>query len=186
MKKINLFILIPYIFIGVLNSSFAQNQYKLIFYNCEKNSFGMINNGIDSAILTIYDIESNQKIEYEKDIFPGEYYFSSKESDVRIEIENIFKQKVDTILKLNEKNTEYKICEDKFRDYELKTSVEKSFENQKKWTLSYSSMGCFHWDNESIELNYKKGKIYATHKVNKKEKAKNSTFKRKNEFINTF
>jgi hypothetical protein len=172
MKKIKLYFVFSSIFIGILNSSFAQTKYKLTFYNCAENNIGMINNGIDSAFMTIYDNESNQKIEYKKDRFPGEYYFSTKKSDVRIEIENIFKQKTDTILKLNKKNTEYQICEDKFQDYELKTSVEKSFEIKKKWTLLYSSMGCFHWDKESIELTYKKEKVYATYKVNKKKKQK--------------
>lgn len=170
MEKISFFILFPFIFIGVLSSSFAQTEYKLTFYNCEKNNIGMINNGIDSAVMTIYDNESSQKIEFKKGQFPGEYYFSTSKSDVRIEIENIFKQKIDTILKLNKKETDYQICEDRFKDYELKTSVEKSFETRKKWTLHYSSMGCFHWDNESIELTFKKGKVYATHKVNKKNK----------------
>ncbi len=172
MGKIKLCLTYTIAFIGILNQSFAQTKYKLTFYNCRENTIGRINNGIDSSVMTIYDNQTNQKIDYKKDRFPGEYYFSTEKSDVRIEIENIFKQEVDTILKFNENNTEYKICEDKFQDYELKTSVEKSFENKKKWTLSYSSMGCFHWDKESIELTYKKRKIYAIHKVNKKKKQK--------------
>jgi hypothetical protein len=133
----------------------------------------MIHDGINSGVMSIYENDSRKKIEYKKDKWGlGEYYFSTNNSKVRIEIENIFKQKIDTILILNNKNKNYKICEDKFKEYELKTSVEKSIKTKSKWTLSFSSLGCFHQENESIELIHAKGKVFAIHKVNEKKKNK--------------
>lgn len=166
MGKIKLFFLFSYFFIEVINSSFGQTEYKLTFYNCAEDNFGMINNGINYASLNIYDTESNQKIEFRKNRIPGEYYFSTNKSNVKIEIENIFEQIIDTILLLNKNKTDYEICEDRFIDYDLKTSVESSFETRKRWTLLYSSKGCFHSENESIVLTFKKEEIYATHKIN--------------------
>jgi len=155
------------------NQFYAQAEYKVTFYNCSNDGFSMIHDGINSGVMTIYENDSRKKIEYKKDKWGiGEYHFSTNNSKVRIEIENIFKQKIDTILILNKKNKNYKICEDKFKEYELKTSVEESIKNKNKWTLSFSSIGCFHQEKESIELTHKKGKVFAIHKVNEKKKNK--------------
>jgi len=164
------FFIFCFVFFGVFNLSFAQTKYTLIFYNCKGNHMGMINDGLDSIPIAVYNNDSNQKIELKKEDFPGEYYFLTDKTDIRIETKNIFKQNIDTIIKLNKKETKHKICEDKFRDYELDTSVEKSFKTQKKWILEFSSMGCFHRNRESIELAFEKEKKYIIYKVNKQEK----------------
>ncbi len=172
MEKTKLSFVFTFIFIVFFNSLFAQTKYSLTFYNCTENNIGGINNEIDSAVIKIYDNESNQKIEFKNNKPSRRYSFSTSKSELRIEFENIFRQKIDTILKLSKKNTHYKICEDQFKNYELKTSVEKSIEIKKKWALQYSSMGCFHWDNESILITYKREKVYAIYKTNKKRKQK--------------
>ncbi len=169
MRK-NTFFILCSIFFGIYNSSFAQTKYSLTFYNCKRNHIGMINNGYDSIPVTIYDNDSNQKIEFKKGDLPGDFYFITDKTDVRIETENIFKQKIDTIIKLNKANNEHRICEDKFKDYEFDTSVEKSFKAKEKWILQFFSMGCFHREEESIELVFEKGKAYLILKENREKK----------------
>lgn len=172
MKKTKLHFIFTLILISFSTKIISQIDYKIIFYACNENDIGKINNGIDSPVMSIHDIESKSKIEYKKGKFPWEYIFSTNKKNIRIEIQNIYNQKIDTILNLNKKETEFKICEDKFKNYNIKTTISKSFETQKKWVLHYSSSGCFHWDNESIIIYYRKRGTYAVHKKNNKKKLK--------------
>lgn len=176
MTKVKLFLFLSFLFLGVLNSLIAQTDYQLSFYKCDGNDLGAVDYRLHSPDLTVSDYVSYQKIEC-KEPSSGIYHFTTNKAVLRVGIRNIYNQKLDTILELQKGKTEYKLCSDKFIDYELKTSLEKSFENRKKWTLQYSSNGVYatkkaNSQDESITITYTKRKIHATYRVNKRRKKK--------------
>lgn len=153
-------------FIIISFQCFSQNEYELLFYNCKANAIGTIHDGINIGIINIYDNITNEKIDYKEGNFSGEYIFKTTNLKVKIEYKNIFDQKIDTILKLDSNIKNHFICEETFIDNDSnKTSIEHSLEKRKKWKLNFLSSGCFHYDNESLEIRYINKVAYLEYKI---------------------
>lgn len=171
MTKVKLILLLSSIFWGFPNSLIAQTDYQLNFYKCGESKLKRIDHKLHSPEIIISDYVTNEKIEC-KQASSGTYYFSTNKEILRVNIRNIYNQKFDTILELQENKTEYDLCGDQFKNYDLKTSVEKALEDRKKWTLQYSakatgSKNQIRFQDESITITFSKNKIHATYRVNR-------------------
>ncbi len=149
----------------------SQTKYQLTIINCSLDRSGTTPHYRNFEKINIYDTDTNKKIKYKESHTLGDYTFSTKKRKVKVELVNIYKQKIDTILVLN-KEREYSLCEDAFKDYDFSTSIEKSLAHKKEWSLDYATMGCFHWGEEQLKVFYKKGEAYLLHRIKGKEKKK--------------
>ncbi|CAL2082118.1 conserved hypothetical protein [Tenacibaculum sp. 190524A05c] len=163
MLKKNIFLLIV-----VINTSlsYSQEKYTLNFYNCNYDDFAFT----PLSEFNIYDTKTGKEINYKKGWVSGKFNFSTDRPLVRIKYKNIYNQAFDTIINLNNKNTSHVLCIEKFKDYSLQTTFEQCIKNKKKWELNLNSTGCFHWDNESFKIKYKKNKVYVVYKINRGKK----------------
>jgi hypothetical protein len=87
--------------------------------------------------------------------------FKTIEDKVKIEYENIYKQKLDTIFHITENNQQIYLCVDKFNDYTSNTLITEALKNRKKWNLNMTVVHCFGIDNSELEIIPKKNKISA-------------------------
>ncbi len=87
--------------------------------------------------------------------------FKSIKDKVKIEYENIYKQKLDTTFHITENNQQIYLCVDKFNNYTSNTLITKALKNKKKWNLNITDVHCFGVDNSELEIIPKKNKILA-------------------------
>lgn len=66
-----------------------------------------------------------------------------------IEFTNIFGQKINKEIIVNNRKTEVEICVDSFKDTDEETFFQK-LSTKNKLQFNFSSAGCFHWQNEKI------------------------------------
>ena len=162
----------------VLNSFFllAQNEIELITNDCTQvNGFTMfLINRAKPKIIT------EQKFIKEEKYWNNQKKILLNNSDfLKIEYTNIFGQKIDTTFTNTKELTEIKICVNKFIDYEKKSLIKESIQNDKMWTLS-STWGHQSFESDKLILNPKKGflkyKYYKNGKRIKRGKIKITEF----------
>ncbi len=85
--------------------------------------------------------------------------FKTNEAKVKIEFENIYKQKLDTVFQITQNNQQIYLCVDQFKDYNSTTLIEEAIKNRKKWNLTMTVVHCFGIDNSKLEIIPKKSKL---------------------------
>jgi hypothetical protein len=138
----------------VFNSLFspAQNKIELIPNDCnQENGFTMFL--LDRAKPNILTEQKFEKEEYwgnQKKILINNSDF------LKIEYTNIFGQIIDTTFTNSKKLTEIKICVNKYKDYERKSLIKESIQNNKSWVL-VSSWGHQTFESDKLILKPKNG-----------------------------
>ena len=87
--------------------------------------------------------------------------FKTNERKVKIEFENIYRQKLDTVFQITENNQQIYLCVDKFKDYSSKSLITKALEKRTNWNLKMTVAHCFGIDNSELEIIPKKNRILA-------------------------
>lgn len=91
-------------------------------------------------------ILTEQKFEQEDKYWNNQKKILLNNSDfLKIEYTNIFGQKIDTTFTNAKELTEIKICVNKFEDYEKKSLIKQSIQNEKSWTLNST------WGHQTFE-----------------------------------
>ncbi|QNM84611.1 hypothetical protein H9W90_10425 [Polaribacter pectinis] len=120
---------------------FAQNKIELVTYNC------IYKDG------TMFSIKrANPKILTEQNFIQEDKYWNNHKKIImnnseflKIQYTNIFGQKIDTIFTNTKELTEIKICVNKFKDYEKKSLIKESIENNESWILNTT------WGHQTFE-----------------------------------
>ncbi|MGK0448873.1 MAG: hypothetical protein ACJA2M_002674 [Polaribacter sp.] len=130
------------------NSIISQNTVELIAYDCirDRDSNRDISE-IKFEILTEHKVIS-QSTKSKYDIFR----FQTSENEVKIEYNNIYNQKTDTTFFITPKTQKLFLCVEKMKDYEIKTFIEKSLEENKNWKLKLSGGSCFVHTSTEIKI----------------------------------
>ena len=134
------------------NSIFSQNTIELIAFNCISDRISNRDiSEINFKILTEHKIIS-QTTESKFDLFR----FETSENKIKIEYNNIYNQKKDTTFFVTPKTKKLFLCVEKMEDYEIKTFIESSLLENKKWKLTLSGGGCFVFTDTKIKIIPKK------------------------------
>lgn len=133
----------------------CQNTIELIAYDCnrERSSNSDISE-IKFKILSEHKIISQTK-ESKYDIFT----FETSKNEIKIEYYNIYNQKSDTSFIITPKTQKLFLCVEKMKDYQIKTFLETSLSENKKWKLEFSGLGCSSKNKTTIEIIPRKNKI---------------------------
>ena len=130
------------------NSIISQNIIELIAYDCIRNRDSNRDiSEIKFEILTEHKVIS-QSTKSKYDLFR----FQTSENEVKIEYNNIYNQKTDTTYFITPKTQKLLLCVEKMKDYEIKTFLEKSLEENKNWKLKFSGGSCFVFTNTEIKI----------------------------------
>jgi len=146
MKNIRLTTLFLFAFINTIAS---QNTLELIAidHNRKKSSITHISE-INFKILTKHKIKAIDP----KMFFPVPCRFETFENKVKIEYQNIFNQTLDTTYIITSKKQKIYLLVDKMKDYEVKTFIETSLLENKKWNLEFSGGGCGIKTNTQLQI----------------------------------
>jgi len=131
---------------------FSQNRIELITIDCSQvNGFTMFSlNQAHPKILTEQEFEEGQDyLSRQKRIVLNQI------DSLRIEYTNIFGQQIDTTFANAKELSEIKICVNKYKDYEKKSLIRQSIEENKKWILS-TSWGHQVFESDKLILKPKK------------------------------
>ncbi|WP_340915802.1 hypothetical protein [Polaribacter butkevichii] len=122
--------------------SFAQNRIELVTNDCsQENGFTMFL--LDRAKPKIL---TEQKFEQEEKYWNSQKKILLNNSDIiKIEYTNIFGQIIDTTFTNAKELNEIKICVNKFKDYENKSLIKESIENNESWILNRT------WGHQTFE-----------------------------------
>ncbi len=146
---------------------FSQNRIELTTIDCsQENGFTMFKlNRAKPKILT------KQKFEKEEGYWGGNKQIIQNQSDsLKIEYTNIFGQQIDTTFTNAKGLNEIKICINKFKEYEKKSLIKQSIEENKKWIL-IRSWGHQTFESDKLILKHKNDfLIYKYYKNGKKIK----------------
>ena len=153
----------------VLNSlfSFSQNKIELIPNDCSQgNGFTMFL--LDRAKPKIL---TDQKFEQTEKYWGNQKMILVNNSDfLKIEYTNIFGQIIDTTFANSKELNEIKICVNKYKDYEKKSLIKESIQNNKSWILITTS-GHQTFESDKLILKAKNGFLkYKYHKNRKRIK----------------
>lgn len=126
----------------------SQNTIELIAYDCnrERSSNSDISE-IKFKILSEHKVIS-QTTESNYDL----YRFKTSKKEVKIEYYNIYNQKSDTTFTITPKTQKVLLCVEKMKDYKVKTFLETSISENKKWKLEFSSLGCSGKNKTTIKI----------------------------------
>ncbi len=151
MREIQLTTLLLFI---SLNSILSQNTIELMAFDCnrERESNTDISE-IKFKILTEHKVIS-QSTKSKYDLFR----FETSKYNIKIEYHNIYNQKVDTTINISPKTKKIFLCVEKMKDYEIKTFIENSILNNKKWKLEFSGSGCSGYNKTKIKFITRKKK----------------------------
>jgi hypothetical protein len=146
MKNIRLTSLFLFAFINTIAS---QNTIELIAldHNLNKSSYTHISE-INFKIITKHKIIAIDP----KMFFPVPCKFETFENKVKIEYQNIFNQTLDTTYVITSENQKLYLLVDKMKDYEVKTFLETSILENKKWKLEFSGGSCGIQTNTQIQI----------------------------------
>ncbi|APZ47657.1 hypothetical protein BW723_15770 [Polaribacter reichenbachii] len=156
--------------------SFAQNRIELVTNDCsQENGFTMFL--LDRAKPKIL---TEQKFEQEEKYWNSQKKILLNNSDIlKIEYTNIFGQIIDTTFTNAKELNEIKICVNKFKDYEKKSLIKESIQNDQSWVLN-STWGHQTFESDKLILKPKKGflkyKYYKNGKRIKRGKIKITEF----------
>lgn len=143
MKKILLILILIF-----SNSTICQNTIELIAYDCIKvRESNRDISEIKFEILTKHKVIS-QTTKSKFDLFRLQTF----ENEVKIEYNNIYNQKTDTIFFITPKTQKLFLCVEKMKDYEIKTFIEKSLAENKNWKLKLSGGSCFVYTDTEIKI----------------------------------
>ena len=117
-----------------INSMLCQNTIELIAYDCnrERTSNSDISE-IKLKILSEHQVIS-QSTKSKYDIFT----FETSKNEIKIEYYNVYNQKIDTSFIITPKTQKLFLCVEKMKDYHVKTFLETSLSENKKWKLEWS------------------------------------------------
>ena len=125
-------------------------------------------------------ILTEQKFELEEKYLGNQKKILQNNSDfLKIEYTNIFGQKIDTTFTNAKELNEIKICVNKFKDYEKKSLIKQSIQNEKSWNLN-STWGHQTFESDKLIIKSKNGflryKYYKNGKKIKRGKIKITEF----------
>ncbi len=125
-------------------------------------------------------ILTEQKFEQEEKYWNSQKKILLNNSDIlKIEYTNIFGQIIDTTFTNAKELNEIKICVNKFKDYEKKSLIKESIQNDQSWVLN-STWGHQTFESDKLILKPKKGflkyKYYKNGKRIKRGKIKITEF----------
>ncbi|MDO5968325.1 hypothetical protein Q4Q35_00760 [Flavivirga aquimarina] len=146
---------------------FAQNRIELISNDCsQENGFTMFL--LDRAKPKIL---TEQKFEQEEKYWNNQKKILLNNSDIiKIEYTNIFGQRIDTTFVNAKELNEIIICVNKFKDYEKKSIIKESIQNDQSWVLN-STWGHQTFESDKLILKPKNGFLkYKYYKNGKKIK----------------
>tara|TARA_R110002111_G_scaffold253395_3_gene318610 strand:+ start:94 stop:777 length:684 start_codon:yes stop_codon:yes gene_type:complete len=132
-----------------MNTVVSQNKIELIAID---------NNGHESYSPHISEIEfkiitKHKRISIDSTMFfPVPCKFETMENKVKVEYYNIFNQKIDTIFNIKSKKQKLFLRVEKMKDYEIKTFLETSLLENKKWKLKLSGGSCFVFTDTKIKI----------------------------------
>ncbi|WP_418636860.1 hypothetical protein [Winogradskyella sp.] len=174
MKNIRLTTLFLFAFI---NTIVSQNTLELIAldHNSKKSSITHISE-INFKILTKHKtIAIDPKM-----FFPVPCKFETFENKVKIEYQNIFNQTLDTTYIITSKKQKIYLLVDKMKDYEVKTFIETSLLENKKWNLDFSSGSCGINANTKLQIIPRENNTILKYKIVKKWNGSGKKIKEKN------
>ena len=126
----------------------CQNTIELIAYDCnrERTSNSDIS-AIKFKILSEHQVIS-QATKSKYDIFT----FETSKNKIKIEYYNVYNQKTDTSFIITPKTQKLFLCVEKMQDYQVKTFLETSLSENKKWKLEWSGSSCSAKGKTRIEI----------------------------------
>ena len=136
---------------------YSQKTIELFTFDCESGNISMTD-----LKRTEFNILTNHKLVTDTTKHWGfQLKFKTKEPKVKIEFENIYKQKLDTVFQITENNQQIYLCVDKFKDYSSKSLITKALEERINWNLKMTVAHCFGMDNSELQIIPKKNRIIA-------------------------
>ena len=139
---------------GTSQSQTNSGELELIFLNCETNK----SSTPKDAYLTSVDSSFVLKIEDSFDIYN---YKTINEGKYNLTYINIFGQKMNKEIEVKANiSSLYAVCVEKVKEYKPENLIEK-LEDDFRLEILFSSVGCFHSNNETLTINSKNGNIKA-------------------------
>ena len=136
---------------------YSQKTIELFTFDCKSGNISMPDlKRTEFKVLTNHELVTDTTKHWSFQL-----KLKTKEPNVKIEFENIYKQKLDTVFQITENNQQIYLCVDKFKDYSSKSLITKALKNRTNWNLNMTVVHCFGIDNSELQIIPKKNRVSA-------------------------
>jgi hypothetical protein len=155
------------ILLFIFGKTYCQNDKNFNIYvsliNCKKD-YSFFSKS-DTLFLKQNDIVL-KSVQLKNEFFE---FQNLKKGEYTLEYKNVFNQRNETKIQLNDDNLSLELCIEKFIDTNSKTLLEDLTSND-TLELSIFSSGCFHFEKEKLKFYYKKNRVIVEYYFNNKRK----------------